>query len=65
MKGLKKTPLNRHRLLKGNHDYVDITLNLNDGTLKPYCKTATSSNIHNRTILQEQNRIGFQVLTCQ
>ena len=46
-------------------DYLDITLNLNNGTFKSYHKTATSSNMRNRTILQEQNRIDFQVLTCQ
>ena len=46
-------------------DYLDIILNLNNGTFKHCHKTSTSSNIHNRTIFKEQNRINFQVLTCQ
>ena len=46
-------------------NYLDITLNLNDGTFKPYYKTTLSSNTRNQTILQEQNRIDFQELTYQ
>ena len=46
-------------------DYLGITLNFSNGTFKPYHKTTTSSNMRNRTILQEQSRTDFQVLTCQ
>ena len=46
-------------------NYQDITLNLNDGTFKTYYKTTTTRNMRNRTILQEQNRIDLQLLTCQ
>ena len=44
-------------------DYMDVTLNLNDGTFKFYHKTTTSSNMRNQTIFQEQNGTDFQVLT--
>ena len=44
-------------------DYMDVTLNLNDGTFKFYHKPTTSSNMRNQTIFQEQNGTDFQVLT--